>query len=82
MTSKNQVTVPKAVVAALHLKPSSKLMFEIGEAGVVTVRAKSATFAELAGNFPKRAKAKTATVEEMKVTVGRGAVERYKKSSR
>lgn len=82
MTSKNQITVPKAIVAALHLKPSSKLMFEIGEAGVVTLRAKSATFADLAESSSKRAKAKTSTVEEMNKAAGRGAVERYKKSTR
>ncbi len=82
MTSKNQVTVPKAIVAALHLKPSSKLMFEIGEAGVVTLRAKSATFADLAKNSPKRANVKAATIEEMNGALGRGAIERYKKSAR
>ena len=52
LTAKNQTTIPKAVVEALQVKPSSMLVYEIEPDGRVLLTAKSASFAELAGTFP------------------------------
>ncbi|MFM7830662.1 MAG: type II toxin-antitoxin system PrlF family antitoxin, partial [Planctomycetaceae bacterium] len=37
ITSKNQTTIPKAVVQALQIKPSSLLMYEIEPGGRVVL---------------------------------------------
>ena len=54
LTAKNQTTIPKAVVEALQIKPSSMLLYEIEPDGRVVLSAKSATFEELAGMFPAK----------------------------
>jgi antitoxin PrlF len=56
LTSKNQTTVPKAVVEALKLKPSDQLVYEIGGDGRVTLTAKTETFESVAARLPKRPK--------------------------
>ena len=73
LTSKNQTTIPKAVVAALKAQPSATLCFEMESDGRVILTAKSASFAQLAGSFPKRKKSKPATLEEMDAAVRAGA---------
>ena len=73
LTSKNQTTIPKAVVAALKAQPSATLCFEMESDGRVILTAKSASFAQLAGSFPKRKKSKPAALEEMDAAVRAGA---------
>ena len=63
LTSKNQTTLPKAIVEALHLTPSSKIIYEIDDAGQVILRAKTATFASLAATFPKKSRGKAVPLE-------------------
>lgn len=82
LTSKNQTTLPKAVVAMLGAKPSSILAYEVLEDGAVLLTAKSATFKEIAGSFPKRKPAKPVQVEDMKKAVASGAARRFKKAGR
>jgi bifunctional DNA-binding transcriptional regulator/antitoxin component of YhaV-PrlF toxin-antitoxin module len=82
LTSKNQTTLPKAVVATLGAKPSSILAYEVLENGAVLLTAKSATFKDIAGTFPKNKPAKPVTVEDMKKAVAGGAVRRFKKAVR
>ena len=58
ITSKNQTTLPKAVVRALGVKPADKLLYEIEDNRVV-VRARSGRLADMvreppAGPVPKR----------------------------
>ena len=82
LTSKNQTTLPKAVVASLGAKPSSILAYEVLEDGTVLLTAKSATFKDIAGSFPKKKPANQVTVENMKRVVATGAVKRFKKAVR
>ena len=54
LTAKNQTTIPKAVVKALQIKPSSLLLYEIEPDGRVVLSAKAATFEEIADTFPAK----------------------------
>ncbi len=67
LTSKNQTTIPKAVVVALKLQPSDQLVYEIEKDGRVILTAKTGTFASVAASMPRKGKASpTRSVEEMK----------------
>jgi antitoxin PrlF len=50
LTSKNQTTLPKAVVAALGVKPADKLLYEI-EGGTIILRARTGRLLDLVGKF-------------------------------
>ncbi|MBL8812011.1 MAG: type II toxin-antitoxin system PrlF family antitoxin [Planctomycetaceae bacterium] len=80
LTAKNQTTIPKVIVEALQIKPSSLLMYEIEPGGRVVLTAKSATFEELAETFPAKRPRKTVTNEQLKDAVRAGAVRRFRKS--
>ena len=80
LTAKNQTTIPKAVVEALQVKPSSMLVYEIEPDGRVILSAKSATFQELAGTFPKKKPKKTVSVEQMDAAIRAGAVRRFRRT--
>ena len=82
LTSKNQTTIPKAIVAALKIAPSATLCYEVEPDGGVRLTAKSATFAGLATSFGKRKPRKPVTVEQMNAAVRSEAVRRFKKVSR
>jgi antitoxin PrlF len=82
LTSKNQTTLPKGVVATLGANPSSILAYEVLENGAVLLTAKSATFKEIVGSFPKKKPAKPVKVEDMKRAVTAGAARRFKKAGR
>lgn len=80
LTAKNQTTIPKAVVEALQIKPSSMLLYEIETDGRVVLSAKSATFEELAGTFPAKRPKKPVSAEQIKAAVRAGAARRFKKA--
>ena len=80
LTKKNQTTIPKAVVKALGLRPSAQLIYEIEGNERVILTAKCATFASLAGSFPKKNRRVPRTAAEMKAAVKRRAGERYRRS--
>ncbi|MEJ7590296.1 MAG: type II toxin-antitoxin system PrlF family antitoxin [Planctomycetaceae bacterium] len=80
LTAKNQTTIPKAVVEALQIKPSSMLLYEIEPDGRVLLSAKSATFEELADTFPTKRPRKPVSDDQMKEAVRSGAVQRFRKS--
>jgi bifunctional DNA-binding transcriptional regulator/antitoxin component of YhaV-PrlF toxin-antitoxin module len=80
ITSKNQTTIPKVVVEALQIKPSSLLMYEIEPDGRVVLTAKSATFEDLAETFPAKRPRKPVSDERMKDAVRAGAAQRFRKS--
>lgn len=82
LTSKNQTTIPKAVVEALQIKPSSLLIYEIEPGGRVVLSAKSATFAELADSFPAKKPKQPVSLEQINASVQEGAVRRFKKARR
>jgi AbrB family looped-hinge helix DNA binding protein len=70
LTSKNQTTIPKAVVEALNLRPSDQLVYEIEEDGRIILSAKTSTFASVAASLPRKAsKGPARSVEQMKFSV-------------
>lgn len=70
LTSKHQTTIPKAVVEALRLKPSDKLVYEIEKDGRVILTAKTGTFAGVAASLSRAKGTRSArSVEEMKAAV-------------
>jgi len=73
LTSKNQTTIPKAVVAALQARPSSTLCFEMESDGRIVLTAKAATFAQLAGTFPKKKRSQPAKPADMQAAILAGA---------
>ena len=82
LTAKNQTTIPKVVVEALQIKPSSMLLYEIEPDGRVMLSAKSATFEELAGTFPVRRPGKSVSDGQIKDATQAGAARRYRKTKR
>ena len=80
LTAKNQTTIPKAVVEALQIKPSSMLLYEIDSEGRVLLSAKSATFEELAGSFPKKRPKRPVSTEQIKAAVRAGAARRFRRA--
>lgn len=70
LTSKNQTTIPKAVIEALNLRPSDQLVYEIEADGRILLSAKTSTFASVAASLPRKPAAGPArTVDEMKSAV-------------
>lgn len=70
LTSKNQTTIPKAVVEALKLRPSDQLVYEIEKDGRVILTAKTGTFASVAASLSKtKSSAPARSIEEMKSAV-------------
>lgn len=70
LTSKNQTTIPKAVIAALNLRPSDQLVYEIEADGRILLSAKTSTFASVAASLPRKtATGPARTVDEMKSAV-------------
>ena len=82
LTSKNQTTLPKAVVETLHVKPADKLVFEIRD-GKVTLTARTGRLADLAGAFRHFGKRPRKTPAENKVhaAVRRAAARTYRRST-
>jgi antitoxin PrlF len=79
LTSKNQTTIPKAVVAALHAQPSATLCFEMESDGRIILSAKAATFAQLADSFPKKSRKKPASLDDMQAGIRAGAARSIKR---
>jgi antitoxin PrlF len=77
LTRKNQTTIPKSVVNALGLKPSTLLVYDVRENGEVILTAKTATFASLAGTFPKKPRKPARTEEEMKSAIRKQSAARF-----
>ncbi len=82
LTSRNQTTIPKAVVEALGLSPSGQLVYEIEEDGRVALTAKSATFASLAGSFARKPGTKARSLEDMDAAIRKQAASRFVRSAR
>ena len=76
LTSKNQTTIPKAVIEALNLEPSDQLVYEFADDGRIVLSAKTGTFASVADRLPRKA-GKVHTTEEMKSAVKEMARKRF-----
>ena len=57
------------MVAALQAQPSATLCFEIESDGRIILTAKAATFAQLAGSFPKKDRAEPASLDDMQAAI-------------
>jgi AbrB family looped-hinge helix DNA binding protein len=53
ITSKGQLTLPKALREQLHLQAGDRVEFILGEGNVVTMLPRHATIASLKGMLPK-----------------------------
>lgn len=76
LTSKNQTTIPKAVIDALGMKPGDKLVYE-NENGRFILRAKTGRLADLAGafaHFGKRPR-RPISIEALNAAIGDGYAE-------
>ncbi len=82
ITSKNKTTIPKAVVQALQIRPSSLLMYEIEPGGRVVLTARSATFEELAESFPVKPPRKPESDQQIQAAAQSGAAKGFRKSPR
>jgi len=80
LTSKNQTTLPKAVVALLGVRPSATLNYELMEDGGVRLTAKSASFADHVGSFPPKKPKRPVTVERMNRAIREEAAKAFRKS--
>ena len=82
LTSKNQTTIPKAVIEALNLRPSDQLVYEIEADGRIVLSAKTNTFASVAASLPRKPTTGPArTVDEMKSAVKSMARKRMSRSN-
>jgi len=71
ITSKGQVTVPKAVRDRFHLSPGDKIQFVIDEDGTLRVIPVTATLRELKGMVPKPDR--IVSLNEMEDAIAEGA---------
>jgi len=69
LTSKGQITVPKAVREALNVHTGDRLAFRLGEDGTVTVEADSVPLASLRGSI--KPVVRGITIEAMKTAIRR-----------
>jgi antitoxin PrlF len=80
LTSKSQITVPKAVREALGLSPGDKIRFVPSLNGYRLVAVK-ADITRLRGSF-KRPHGRPVSAEEMNRAVGEAIVQRFERSAR
>jgi antitoxin PrlF len=69
ITSKGQITLPKAVRVALGVEAGDRVSFRIGEDGVVVLEAETVDLSALRGSV--RARRRGVTVEQMTEVVRR-----------
>lgn len=75
MTSKGQITMPKAVRVKLNLKPGDRVLFIVGADGEVRLRATNKDISSLRGVLP--APKRTATIKEIEASIAKAAAARY-----
>jgi AbrB family looped-hinge helix DNA binding protein len=73
LTSKGQVTIPKAVRDALHLRTGDRLDFILEADGTVRILPITGSVKRLKGMLPKPAR--TLTIEEMDDAIAQGATD-------
>jgi AbrB family looped-hinge helix DNA binding protein len=75
MTTKGQITVPKAVRVKLNLRPGDRVLFIVGADGEVRLRAANKDISSLRGILPPPKR--TATIEEIEASIAKAGVARY-----
>lgn len=78
ISSKGQVTVPKAIRTRLHLKVGDRLRFVVDGDGTVRLSAVTRDIASLKNILPPPAR--RATIKEMNAAIRRRVIARAKKS--
>ena len=78
LTRKNQTTIPKAVVEALGMKPSDRLVYEIEDDRVV-VTARTGSLVDMAGNPPLSRPKRARLVAEINDAAAAGYVAHARK---
>ncbi|CAN5833007.1 AbrB/MazE/SpoVT family DNA-binding domain-containing protein [soil metagenome] len=74
VTSKGQITVPKAVREALALRQGDRMSFLIHDDGTVTVEAETVDLPSLRGMV--KSAGRHVSIEQMNEAVGQGAARR------
>ena len=72
ITSKGQVTIPKELRDALHLRAGHRLDFELQDDGNVLIRPRTLDALKLYGML-KTKRSKPVTLEEMDLAIAKGA---------
>ena len=80
VTSKGQVTIPKAIRDAMGVRPGDRVRFTRRDDGTVTVEPETVDVRSLFGRF-KRYAERAVTVEEMNEAVSDAAAERYRRAT-
>ena len=75
LTSKGQITLPKAVRVRLNLKPGDRVLFIVEEDGAVRMRAANKDISSLRGILPPPKR--KATIEEIEASIAKAAAARY-----
>jgi AbrB family looped-hinge helix DNA binding protein len=75
MTSKGQITVPKAVRVKLNLKAGDRVLFIVEDDGAVRMWAANKDISSLRGILPPPRR--KATIEEIEASIAKAAVARY-----
>lgn len=74
ITSKGQITLPKAIRDRLRVKPGDRVTFREREDGTVTVEADTVDLRELRGSI--RPRVRGVSVDDMQAAIRRGAARR------
>jgi antitoxin PrlF len=78
MTSKGQITIPKAIRKSLRLKPGDEVVFFEAETGQFVMRPRNSSIRDLEGCIPKLDY--IPTIEEMNEAIADAAAESYLRS--
>ena len=76
ITSKGQITIPKAIREHLGVTSGHRLEFRIGDDGAVTVLPINRSAASSAGAFAHKARGKPVSDEDMRRAIGESVSER------
>lgn len=80
VTSKGQVTIPKAIRDALGVRPGDRVRFHQREDGTVVLEPETVDVRSLRGRLAGRVR-KPVSVEEMNDAIARAAAERHERST-
>jgi bifunctional DNA-binding transcriptional regulator/antitoxin component of YhaV-PrlF toxin-antitoxin module len=81
LTRRHQTTIPKAVVQALGLKPSDRLVYEIRDSEVL-LRARTGLLADAVRDSPLKPPARRAALEDVREAVAASYALRGARSAR
>ncbi len=83
ITSKGQITLPRAVRDQLRVGPGDRVAFRTREDGTVVVEADAADLRDIAARLRPYVEAVgPLSVEEIDASIGRGVAEEYERSVR